>query len=125
MRSIFNILDELAQDEDGANLAEYALLLAVLTAGIAAALPLLQNTIQAGIIGIADAYDAMTSDRPYRPALTIEDAANEIRRCAGEQFDPAVADAFISIAAEKWREIRERVHRQVTDLEEQVKRVLG
>jgi response regulator RpfG family c-di-GMP phosphodiesterase len=79
----------------------------------------------ARIFAVVDTFDAMTSDRPYRPALTIEDAANEIRRCSGEQFDPRVADAFLSIATDRWREIRERVHRQVTDLEEQVKRVLG
>ncbi|MDX1389207.1 MAG: HD domain-containing phosphohydrolase, partial [Acidobacteriota bacterium] len=77
----------------------------------------------ARIFAVVDTFDAMTSDRPYRAALPIEKAVGEIRRCAGSQFDPAVAEAFLSIPAEKWREIRERVHKEVTDLDEQVKRV--
>jgi Flp pilus assembly pilin Flp len=56
MQAIFKTLHELAKDEDGANLAEYALLLAVLSAGIAAVLPALQNTLQGGIVGIADQF---------------------------------------------------------------------
>jgi putative two-component system response regulator len=49
----------------------------------------------ARIIAIADAFDAMTSDRPYRPAMSIADAVDEIKHCAGTQFDPVVADAFL------------------------------
>ena len=48
----------------------------------------------ARIIFVADAYDAMTSDRVYRPRLTDEEAVAELRRCAGTQFDPAVVTAF-------------------------------
>jgi HD-GYP domain-containing protein (c-di-GMP phosphodiesterase class II) len=48
------------------------------------------------IIFVCDAYDAMTSDRPYRKAMTQEDAVAELRRCANTQFDPAVIDAFIA-----------------------------
>ncbi|MBN1375556.1 MAG: response regulator [Dehalococcoidia bacterium] len=48
----------------------------------------------ARIIAVADSYDAMTSDRPYRSALTGEQGMNEIMRCSGTQFDPAVASAF-------------------------------
>jgi putative nucleotidyltransferase with HDIG domain len=48
------------------------------------------------IVGLADAWDAMTTDRPYRPALTIEDAAAEVRRGRGTQFAPAVVDAFFA-----------------------------
>lgn len=51
----------------------------------------------ARIIGAADAYDAMTSNRPYRPALKVEDALAEVGRGKGAQFDPAVADALISV----------------------------
>jgi response regulator RpfG family c-di-GMP phosphodiesterase len=51
----------------------------------------------ARILAIADAYDAMTSDRPYRPAITVEDARQEIKRCSGTQFDPILASAFLKI----------------------------
>jgi response regulator RpfG family c-di-GMP phosphodiesterase len=50
----------------------------------------------ARIISVADTYDAMTSDRAYRRALPHEVAVNEIERCAGTQFDPEVADSFVS-----------------------------
>lgn len=50
---------------------------------------------RARVISVADSYDAMTSDRPYRKALTPDDAAEEIRLGAGSQFDPDVARAFI------------------------------
>jgi putative nucleotidyltransferase with HDIG domain len=51
----------------------------------------------ARILAIADAFDAMTSDRPYRPAMPVEEARQEIRRCSGTQFDPVVAGAFLKI----------------------------
>ena len=79
----------------------------------------------ARIFAVVDTFDAMTSDRPYRAALTIEAAREEIRKFGGTQFDPTVAAAFLSIDAARWREIRERVHREVMALEEQVRRVLG
>jgi len=79
----------------------------------------------ARIFTVVDTFDAMTSDRPYRPALSIEKAREEVRDCAGTQFDPEVAEAFLSIDAERWREIRERVHKEVTALEEQVRRAMG
>jgi len=47
------------------------------------------------VIAVADAFDAMTTDRPYRPRLSDEAAATEIERCAGSQFDPKVAEAFL------------------------------
>ena len=49
----------------------------------------------ARIIAVCDAYDAMVSDRPYRPAMPSDDAILELSRCAGTQFDPAVLDAFV------------------------------
>jgi two-component system, cell cycle response regulator len=48
----------------------------------------------ARIVAVCDAFDAMVSDRPYRPAMTPERALAELRRCSGSQFDPAVVDAF-------------------------------
>ncbi len=60
------------------------------------------------IVAIADAYDAMTSDRAYRRALPHEVAVGEIERCAGSQFDPELAEAFVRFL-ETWRkQMRER-----------------
>lgn len=51
----------------------------------------------ARIIAIADAYDAMTSNRPYRRAMSHGRAVDELRRCAGTQFDPNLVERFIKI----------------------------
>jgi len=50
--------------------------------------------IQSRIVAACDAYSAMTTDRPYRAAMSVEDALAELRHCAGTQFDPAVVDAL-------------------------------
>jgi len=52
-------------------------------------------SMQARIITVADAFDAMTSNRTYGKALSEEEATNEIRRCSGTQFDPFIARVFI------------------------------
>jgi len=52
--------------------------------------------LQARIVAVADAYDAMTSGRVYQPAITDDSAYDEIRRCAGSHFDPRCVDAFIT-----------------------------
>jgi response regulator RpfG family c-di-GMP phosphodiesterase len=49
--------------------------------------------IEARITAAADSFDAMTSDRPYRPGLSMEEALTEIVRCSGSQLDPRVVDA--------------------------------
>jgi diguanylate cyclase (GGDEF)-like protein/putative nucleotidyltransferase with HDIG domain len=51
--------------------------------------------LEARILAVADAYEAMTSDRVYRPALTPESARDELLRCSGSQFDSRVVDAFL------------------------------
>ncbi|MFL5917719.1 MAG: HD domain-containing phosphohydrolase [Gaiellaceae bacterium] len=51
---------------------------------------------EACVVGLADAWDAMTTDRPYRRALPVDQAAAEVRRCRGTQFSPAVVDAFVA-----------------------------
>jgi len=51
----------------------------------------------ARIIAVADTFDAMTSDRPYRKALPVEVALAEIRENAGKQFDPHIADVFLNL----------------------------
>jgi diguanylate cyclase (GGDEF)-like protein/putative nucleotidyltransferase with HDIG domain len=51
--------------------------------------------LDARILAVADAYDAMTSDRPYREAMSPEAACAEIERCKGTHFDPKIADVFL------------------------------
>jgi putative nucleotidyltransferase with HDIG domain len=65
----------------------------------------------ARIFSIADTLDAITSDRPYRKARSYEVAAEEIRRCAGSQFDPELVRAFLSIPPERMVAIQQRVER--------------
>jgi cyclic di-GMP phosphodiesterase len=60
----------------------------------------------ARIFGIADSFDAMTSERPYRAALSYEAASQEILRCSGSQFDPEVVAAFLAIPEDTWTRIR-------------------
>ena len=55
----------------------------------------------ASIIAVCDAFDAMMSERPYRSAMPIAAALDELRQCAGTQFDPRVVDAFRALAAER------------------------
>lgn len=62
----------------------------------------------ARIFAIADALDAMITERPYRQAISFEEAAAEIARNRGTQFDPQVVDVFLSIPERRWRDIRER-----------------
>ncbi|MFZ5767260.1 MAG: PocR ligand-binding domain-containing protein [Bacillota bacterium] len=62
----------------------------------------------ARIIRVADAYDAMTSARPYRQAFGAQQAREELRRCAGRQFDPRVVEAFLGIPAEEMEDIAVR-----------------
>jgi putative nucleotidyltransferase with HDIG domain len=53
--------------------------------------------VEARLLAIADAFDAMTSDRPYRRALTHEHALAEVERCAGTQFDAEFARVFLAL----------------------------
>jgi HD-GYP domain-containing protein (c-di-GMP phosphodiesterase class II) len=55
---------------------------------------------EARVVAVADAFDAMTSDRPYRRALSEPRAVAELERCSGTQFDPGVVAVFI----EAWRQ---------------------
>jgi two-component system, cell cycle response regulator len=57
--------------------------------------------LDARIVAVCDAFDAMTSARPYRVALSVDEALAELRRCAGTQFDPAVVAAFLAEQAER------------------------
>ncbi len=64
--------------------------------------------LEARIVAVADAYEAMTSDRPYRDSIGYESALAELRHCAGTQFDAFVVEAFIAVLE------REASHHRVT-----------
>jgi len=66
-----------------------------------------QIPLGARIFSIADALDAMISDRPYRKALPMSHAREEVRRCAGTQFDPKIVEVFNTIPEQHWMELRE------------------
>jgi HD-GYP domain-containing protein (c-di-GMP phosphodiesterase class II) len=55
------------------------------------------------IICVADSFDAMSSTRTYRPALPLDTVLNEIRRCAGSQFDPRLAELFVNLDFSPYR----------------------
>ena len=57
--------------------------------------------LAARIVAVCDAFNAMTSDRPYSRPLEVEQALAELRRSAGSQFDPIVVDAFLAVHAER------------------------
>src|SRR5581483_1402101 len=70
--------------------------------GYPAGLAGLDIPLEAAIVGLADAWDAMTTDRPYSRARSADEAAEEIRRARGTQFAPTVVDAFFTtIVAER------------------------
>jgi diguanylate cyclase (GGDEF)-like protein/putative nucleotidyltransferase with HDIG domain len=54
--------------------------------------------IEARILAIADSFDAMTSPRPYRQAMSYKKVLDELKRCSGTQFDPSLVEAFLPIA---------------------------
>lgn len=60
-----------------------------------------QIPIHAQVIAIADAYDAMTSTRPYRKALSLSEAVEEILRYRGTQFAPELTDLFVRMVMEQ------------------------
>lgn len=62
--------------------------------------------LNARIFAVADAYDAMTSDRVYRAGRPHEAAVEELIRCVGTQFDPAVVAAFTRVESEEWQYIK-------------------
>jgi putative nucleotidyltransferase with HDIG domain len=68
-----------------------------------------QICLGARIFSIVDAYDAITSDRPYRRGRTHEVALEEIRRYTATQFDPEIVAVFEDIPATEWSDIREAV----------------
>jgi HD-GYP domain-containing protein (c-di-GMP phosphodiesterase class II) len=88
----------------------------------------------ARIFSVADAFDAMTSDRVYRKGKSYEAAATELDEWAGRQFDPLVVEAFHRVPKSDWDELHERslmkkedeldVRRMVQMLESQLEAVV-
>jgi putative nucleotidyltransferase with HDIG domain len=68
-----------------------------------------QIPLGARIFAVADTLDAMISDRPYRKALPITVARDEIRRYSGRQFDPRVVEVFLSKPDRLWVELHENI----------------
>jgi len=66
-------------------------------------------SLGARIFVVADTFDAMTSERPYRQVSTYQEVCVEIARCAGTQFDPLVVEAFLRIPETSWTELRRAV----------------
>jgi HD-GYP domain-containing protein (c-di-GMP phosphodiesterase class II) len=54
--------------------------------------------LEARILAVGDAVEAMASDRPYHRGMSLEEIVAELRRCSGTQFDPTVVEAFIRVS---------------------------
>jgi HD-GYP domain-containing protein (c-di-GMP phosphodiesterase class II) len=63
----------------------------------------------ARICAVADAFDSMTSKRPYRNALSFDAAKEEIQRWSGKQFDPTVVKAFLAVPENAWEGLRQEI----------------
>lgn len=63
----------------------------------------------ARIISVADAFDAITSDRPYRVARSLSVAREEIKHCSGSQFDPSVVETFLRVPDKNWIDLRDEI----------------
>lgn len=60
-------------------------------------LPSYEIELGARILAVADAFDTMTSDRPYRKSIGLKNAIDELKSCSGNQFDPSVVEAFLNV----------------------------
>ena len=67
--------------------------------------------LEARIFAVADAFDAITSERPYSPARTFDQAISILFEESGTRFDPTVVGTFLTIPASEWQRIRDRVAR--------------
>jgi putative nucleotidyltransferase with HDIG domain len=71
-----------------------------------------QIPLGARIFAVADTFDAMTSDRPYRAAQSIASGRREIEKHTGKQFDPEVVNVFLSLPERIWQELRVEIESQ-------------
>lgn len=69
------------------------------------------------IFAVADTLDAMTSERPYRKALSFEIASEELVKFRGIQFDPHVVDAFLSVGLDFWKQERIDIDKSIDKLD--------
>jgi HD-GYP domain-containing protein (c-di-GMP phosphodiesterase class II) len=69
-----------------------------------------QIPLGARIFSVADTLDAITSDRIYRPAQTLQAAKVEIEKWAGRQFDPEVVKVFLEMPDNIWEDLRREIH---------------
>lgn len=60
--------------------------------------------VEARIIGVADAYDAMTSERSYKTGISRDEAIIELKRCSGSQFDPEIVEVFVNEVLPEYRD---------------------
>lgn len=72
-----------------------------------------QIPLGARIFAVADTLDAITSDRPYRPAQSLTAARKEIEAWSGRQFDPEVVSHFLSMPDDIWEDLRKQIDKQV------------
>jgi len=72
-----------------------------------------QIPLGARIFAVADTLDAITSDRPYRAAQTIQAARDEIKRFSGTQFDPQVVRTFLAMPDSIWEDLRKEIDAQL------------
>jgi putative nucleotidyltransferase with HDIG domain len=71
-----------------------------------------QIPLGARMFSVADTLDAITSNRPYRPAQTVEAAREEIQRWSGRQFDPDIVGTFMSMDKNIWTDLRNEIEAQ-------------
>jgi HD-GYP domain-containing protein (c-di-GMP phosphodiesterase class II) len=72
-----------------------------------------QIPLGARIFAVADTLDAITSDRPYRAAQSIQAARDEIKRFSGTQFDPQVLRTFLTMPDSIWEDLRKEIDAQL------------
>jgi putative nucleotidyltransferase with HDIG domain len=68
-----------------------------------------QIPLGARIFAVADTLDAITSDRPYRKARSFDAAREEIIRCSGTQFDPAIVQVYLNMPNQLWADLRQEI----------------
>jgi HD-GYP domain-containing protein (c-di-GMP phosphodiesterase class II) len=72
--------------------------------------------LEARIVSCCDAFNAMTTDRAYRPAMSVDAALDEVRHCAGTQFDPGVALTLIEVVMSEEAEHPSPAARELAEL---------
>ena len=62
--------------------------------------------LEARILAVAEAYEAITSDRPHRSAMSAAHAVTELKNCAGRQFDPKIIDTFVQMIGKEKKSVK-------------------